>query len=104
MATVNAGAAPGQATVINLANAQSGTGDTTNVGDRGRSHKINGTKVRVSPIIGATPTCTYSIQVSADNVTFAAATYADVSTPNTDVATTFALTGTAVVEKIVKHP
>jgi len=102
MATIPANATAVGGTVISLCSAQAGTGDTTNVADRGTAPKANSTKIRVTPIIGATPTCTYSIQVSADNSSFAAATYADVSTPSTDVATTFVLTGTAVAEKIVK--
>lgn len=91
------------AIVASLCAAQAGTGDTTNTVDRGPSMKANSTKVRVTAVAGATPTCTYSIQVSADGTSFAAATYADSTTPNTDVATTFVFTG-GVTEKIVKNP
>ena len=101
-ATVVANAALFGGTVASLCSAQTGNGDTTNVGDRGPSAKANSTKIRVTAIPGATPTCTYQINVSADNSSFAAATYADVSTPTTDVSTTFVSTG-GVVEKIVKN-
>lgn len=101
MATVVASASALGGTVISLCSALAGNGDTTNTADRGTNPKANSTKIRVTAVPGATPTCTYSIQVSADNSSFSAATYADVSTPTTDVATTFTSTG-GVVEKIVK--
>jgi hypothetical protein len=102
MSVVEARVSAIAAHLVNLCSAQAGTGDTTNTADRGCSSKANSTKLRVTAIAGATPTCTYSIQVSSDGVNFSAATYADVSTPSTDVATTFVLTG-GVAEKIVKN-
>jgi len=84
---------------------QTGNVDTTNVGDRGTNPKANSTKVRVTQSVGATPTCTYTISVSptSDSSGFVNATYADISTPSTDVSTTFVLTGGGVqAEKIVK--
>jgi len=84
---------------------QTGNVDTTNVGDRGPHAKANSTKVRITQSVGATPTCTYTISVSptSDSSGFVNATYADISTPNTDVSTTFVLTGGGLqAEKIVK--
>jgi len=89
---------------VRIAAAQTGNGATTDYADRGPSHKINGTVISVTAMIGATPTCTYAIEVSADGTTWGAATYADVSTPTTDVATTFVITTNTVARKIVKHP
>jgi hypothetical protein len=86
---------------VALSDAQTGTGPSTNVADRGVSHKSD--IVVITPIIGATPTCTYAIEVSTDNVTFGPATYADITTPTTDVATTFVATTAAVIQKIVKQ-
>jgi hypothetical protein len=84
--------------------AQTGNGASTHVADRGPSHKAGSTIVRIAVAIGATPTCTYAIEVSADGTNWAAATYADISTPTTDVATTFAVTTDVLTQKIVKSP
>ena len=89
---------------VRIAAAQTGNGASTNSADRGPSHKINGTVVSIITAVGATPTCTYAIEVSADGSSWSAATYADQSTPTTDVATTFVITTNTIVRKIVKHP
>lgn len=102
MALVDARASGSPQCSVRLSDAQTGTGASTNVADRGVAHR--GGIVRISTIVGATPTCTYALEVSADNTTFVAATYADTSTPNTDVATTFALTTSTSVTKIIKVP
>lgn len=96
----SAAIAPG---IVRIANAQAGTGPTTDIADRGPSHKVNGTVVQIYTAIGATPTCTYAIEVSADGTNWVAATYADSATPSTDVATTFVITTANTVRKIVKH-
>jgi hypothetical protein len=104
MATLDArdsAVAPG---VVVIAEAQAGNGASTHIADRGPSHKVGGTMVRVIPAPGATPTCTYAIEVSSDGTNWAAATYADIATPNTDVATTFVLTTAVIARKILKHP
>lgn len=87
---------------VNLSNAQAANGVSTNVADRGPSHK--GGILRITTVAGATPTCTYAIEVSADGNTWTAATYADITTPTTDVATTFVITTSTTVQKIVKQP
>lgn len=102
MALLDARASGSPQCSMRLSDAQTGTGASTNVADRGPAHK--GGIVRISTVAGATPTCTYALEVSADNSTFVACTYADTSTPNTDVATTFALTSTTTVTKIIKVP
>lgn len=79
-----------------------GNSVTTNIIERGTSHK--GGCVRVTNAAGATPTCTYLIEVSADGTTWANATYADISTPTVDVTTTFVLTTSTVATKLVKQP
>lgn len=89
---------------VQIANAQTGNGASTDFADRGPSHKVNGTVVKITTAVGATPTCTYAIEVSADGTNWSAATYADVSTPTTDVATTFVITTNTIARKIVKHP
>lgn len=90
--------------IVTIASAQTGNGVTTNIADRGTAQKPAGTIIRIITIAGATPTCTYAIEVSADGSVWTAATYADIGTPTTDVAVTFALTSSTTVQKIVKMP
>jgi hypothetical protein len=103
MATLDARSvalAPG---VCRISAAQAGNGVSTHIADRGPSHKLNGTVVQVAAAAGATPTCTYAIEVSADGTNWVAATYADISTPTTDTTATFVITADVVARKIVKH-
>lgn len=103
MATKEARASAVGPGLTRIADAQTGNGASTHIADRGPSHKINGTVVQIVTAVGATPTCTYAIEVSADGTNWVAATYADISTPTTDVATTFVITTNTVARKIVKH-
>jgi hypothetical protein len=101
MAVLDARASGLPASIVTLSDAQTGTGASTNVADRGFCHK--GWEIcRILTTIGATPTCTYALEVSADGSSFAAATYADIGTPTTDVATTFVVTTATTVQKIIK--
>lgn len=97
----NSALAPG---MVTIANAQVGNGATTDIADRGTSHKIGGTVVRVIAGAGSTPTCTYQIEVSVDANSWSNATYADISTPTTDSTATFQATTDIVIRKIIKHP
>lgn len=87
---------------VRIASALTGNGQTTDYADRGASPKVNGTKVAIHTTVGATPTCTYQIEVSSNASSWVAATYADVSTPTVDSTSTFAITTAGLVEKIVK--
>lgn len=87
---------------VRLANAQTGNGATTDFADRGPSPKVNSTKISIHTVVGATPTCTYQIEVSANGSSWFNATYADVSTPNSDSSASFVITTAGLVEKIVK--
>lgn len=102
MATLLARAAAQVPRCVSLSAAQTGNGASTNIADRGSSHK--GGVIRILTVIGATPTCTYAIEVSADGTNWVAATYADVATPTTDVTATFAITTATIAQKIVKQP
>lgn len=93
--------APG---VVTIASAQAGVGATADVADRGSSHKVGGTLIRIIAATGAGPTCTYQIEVSVDGTTWGNATYADAATPTVDSTATFAITADSVVRKIIKHP
>lgn len=76
---------------VNLCTAQTGNGVSTNVADRGQ---IGGgpALLRIVTTIGATPTCTYLIEGSADGTNFFAAPYATAAAPETPVVATFAIT------------
>lgn len=88
--------------VVVISAAQAGNGVSTDIADRGPSHK--GAVIRITTVVGATPTCTYAIEVSADGTNWAAATYSDISTPTVNTTATFVITTATVVQKIVKQP
>ena len=95
--------APGRTPeVVSLSATQAGNGPSTNVADRGPSHK--GGIVRITTAVGGTPTCTYQIEVSVDGVTWTPATYADITTPTVNSTSTFVITTATTVQKIVKQP
>ena len=87
MATVGFGVAG----VVNLCTAQTGNGATTNVADRGA---IGGgpALLRIVTTVGATPTCTYLLEGSADGTNFFALPYATAAAPETPAVATFAIT------------
>lgn len=102
MATLEARTSGVQSSLVTLSNGQTGNGASTNVADRGSSHK--GGVVRIIAVAGATPTCTYALEVSGDGNTWVAATYADISTPTVTSTATFNITTTSTVQKIIKNP
>ena len=91
-------ASPGTSTA-NLSAAQAGNGPSTNVLDRGGS--VGPVLLRLTTAVGATPTCTYAVEGSADNTTFFAVQYADSATPQTLVITTFTLTSATTVRLLI---
>lgn len=102
MATL-AAYAPGRTPeLVSLSVAQTGNGVSTNVADRGPSHK--GGIVRITTAVGGTPTCTYLIEVSADGVVWTPATWADIATPNVTSIATFVITTATTVQRIVRQP
>lgn len=85
-----------------VATAQAGNGVSTNIIDRGPSHKAG--IVRITTTVGATPTCTYALEVSKDGATWVAATWADVATPTVTSSATFVITTATTVQRIIKQP
>jgi len=88
----------------NLSNAQTGNGQSTNVADRGAT---NGTALlKITTTVGATPTCTYAVEGSADGTNWFAVAIADSATPETVSVATFAITTATTVFKILRpnHP
>lgn len=67
MATV---ATPGGGYIVSLGTGQTGNATTTNVAQRRFDTPSRGSVVRIVTTIGATPTCTYQIEGSADNSAF----------------------------------
>lgn len=78
----------------NLCTAQTGNGVTTNVADRGAIGGGPGI-LRIITTVGATPTCTYLVEGSADGTNFFAAPIALVTAPETVSVATFAITTAA---------
>ena len=66
---------------VNLSNAQTGNGDSTNTAERGNRER--GGALVVTSAIGATPTVTVNIQGSMDGTQFYNIPYALVATPET---------------------
>jgi multisubunit Na+/H+ antiporter MnhC subunit len=89
---------PGTSTA-NLSAAQTGNGPSSNVLDRGGS--AGPVLLRLVTTIGATPTCTYAVEGSPDNVNFFAVQYADSASPQTLVVTTFVITTAVTVFKLI---
>jgi hypothetical protein len=89
----------------NLSTAQTGNGASTNVADRG-GRTDRPALLTITTTIGATPTCTYLIEVSADGVAWWPGPYADSATPETLSVATFTITTAVTVQKILRqhHP
>lgn len=104
MATLVRNARENDPNTASLAAAQVGNGATTNVLDRGRA--CGSALLKVTTTIGATPTCTYAIEGSADGTNWFPAAYADSATPETLSVATFVITTATTVYKILRpnHP
>lgn len=91
--------------VANLCTAQTGTGATTNIVDRGASGG-GSALLRIITTVGATPTCTYLVEGSADGVAWSPAPIADPATPETMSVATFAITSATTTVKYLRpnHP
>jgi multisubunit Na+/H+ antiporter MnhC subunit len=90
--------APGTSTA-SLSSAQAGNGPSANVLDRGGS--TGPVLLRLTTAAGATPTCTYAVEGSPDNVNFFAVQYADSASPQTLVITTFVISSAVTVLKLI---
>ncbi|HKY57537.1 MAG TPA: hypothetical protein VJL80_05825 [Aeromicrobium sp.] len=89
----------------NLSSAQTGNGASTNVADRGDAAD-RPALLKITTTVGATPTCTYAIEGSADGTNWFSVAYADSATPETLSVATFAITTATTVYKILRlnHP
>lgn len=82
-----------------LSSAQTGNGTSTNIMDRGSSTAP--ALVTIVTTVGATPTCTYLLEVSADGVDWFPGAYADAATPGTTSVATFVVTTATTSRKIM---
>ena len=92
-----------------LSAAQTGAGDSTNVWDYGDTGQF-GNNVRTKPLLvrvaataGATPACTYAINISVDNSTYAIAAWADITDLSTVFTGTFDINATSTLVAYI-HP
>lgn len=86
---------------VRLSSAQTGNGVSTNVLDRGAAVE-RPALLAITTAVGATPTCTYAIEGSADGTNWFAVSYADPATPDTWAIATFALTTAGTTLKILR--
>lgn len=105
MATVSALAGGSFPNTASLSAAQAGDGASTNIVDRGGAVD-RAALLKVTTTVGATPTCTYAIEGSADGTNWFPVAYADSTTPETVSVATFAITTATTVYKILRpgHP
>ncbi len=99
MATLDATPNGGPDTA-NLSAAQVGNGVTTNIADRGGA--TGPALLKITTTIGATPTCTYAIEGSADGTNWFNVPYADSATPTTVSVATFVITTATTAYKIIQ--
>lgn len=84
-----------------LSAAQVGDGASTNIVDRGAATE-RPALLSITTAVGATPTCTYAIEGSADGVSWFAVSYADPATPDTGSVATFNITTATTTRKILR--
>jgi len=92
----------GWPTAFVLGTGQATNGDTTNTYDSGEAILHGNPRlVRVVTTIGATPTCTYTINGSNDNTSFTPLNYADINTLGTVTAAPFVITTATTAVKLI---
>lgn len=105
MAVINASksgqSAPTSSIAVPLSTAQTGTGASTNVANRGDGPGAGA--LVVTTTVGATPTITFTIEGSADGTNWYAAAYSLVATPETVAVAAITIT-TAVTTTYLLRP
>lgn len=84
-----------------LSTAQTGDGPSANVVDRGAATE-RPALLTVTTVVGATPTCTYAVEGSADGADWFPVAYADPATPETASVATFAVTTATTTRRILR--
>lgn len=101
MSTIQALGGGNLPNAANLSTAQAGSAASTNVVDRG-AFTERPALLKITTTVGATPTCTYAIEGSADGTNWFAVSYADSATPDTGSVATFAITTATTAYKILR--
>lgn len=101
MTTITAAGGGPYPNLVNLSAAQTGNGQSTNVADRGAAIE-RPALLKITTTVGATPTCTYAIEGSADGTNWFAVAYADSATPTTVSVATFAITTATTAYKLLQ--
>ncbi|MGW3651895.1 hypothetical protein [Streptomyces sp. NPDC000878] len=84
-----------------LSQAQAGNGVSTNIADRG-GDVARSALLAITTTVGATPTCTYAIEGSADATNWFAVSYAEPATPDTGAVAAFNITTAGTTLKILR--
>jgi hypothetical protein len=105
MATISAFGGDRYPNSARLSVAQSGNGTSTNVVDRGAATE-RPALLTITTTVGATPTCTYVIEGSANGTQWFPAAYSDPATPETVSVAPFDLTAAGTVHRLLRpgHP
>lgn len=100
MATISARTGSGLPNVARLSAGQAGNAVSTNIADLG----LNSNLVLLTLVVtaGATPTCTYAIEGSANGQDWWAVQWADTSTPDTWGVATFTITAAGVTQRVIR--
>jgi hypothetical protein len=98
MGTLAASGGGGQ---VNLSTAQAGNGQSTNSVLRRFDTVPRAAAIRVVTAAGATPTCTYLLEGSADGVNWFPVPYVDSATPGTLSGGTFTITAAGTAWKFI---
>ena len=108
MATVTAPAGTGTPNIVTLSSAQTGTGQSTNVADRGNSFggAVGPALLTIVTTVGASPTVTVAIEGSVDGSDWWSVAYATTAAPETVAVATFAITSATTTRMILRpnHP
>jgi hypothetical protein len=84
-----------------LSTEQAGDGASTHIVDRGAAVE-RPALVSITTTVGATPTCTYALEGSADGASWWAVPHADPGTPDTWSVDTFAITTAGTTRRILQ--
>lgn len=84
-----------------ISTAQAGDGASTHIVDRGAAAE-RPALLSITTAIGATPTCTYAIEGSADGAAWWPVAYADPATPETPAVATFAITTAGITHRLLR--
>jgi hypothetical protein len=84
-----------------LSTDQTGDGASTDIVDRGAAVE-RPALIAITTVVGATPTCTYALEGSADGVSWWAVPHADPAAPDTWSVATFDITTAGTTRRILQ--